>query len=247
MKAFKKTWRYFSPYAVGAVLCWCLIVARITLAHTQGPRDRHQLRPCQPHVVCSLSLPAFQCPPSRSSIRSIQRLQAAKKKKQDNTQGNRVVAVNRIAYRNYEILETLEAGVSLLGTEVKAIRAGKLNLRDGYIRPGGKRTGRLASLELRNVHIGPHSTAGSYFQHEQRRPRPLLVHQSEARKWIMQVEQQPGWTMVPLQAYFNEQRRLKLQIALCRGKTLRDKRATIQARDQKRESQRILKSFRASL
>ncbi|KAL7563237.1 hypothetical protein ACA910_015729 [Epithemia clementina (nom. ined.)] len=174
---------------------------------------------------------------------------AAANKRDKKKRHHKVVAVNRIAYRNYEILETLEAGISLLGTEVKAIRDGKLNLRDGYIRPSrrSKQSGKFSSLELLNVHIGQHATTGAYFQHDERRIRPLLVHQHEARKWARQVEEQPGWTMVPLQAYFSQEtRRLKLQIALCRGKTLRDKRATIQARDEQRESQRIIKTFRAS-
>lgn len=108
----------------------------------------------------------------------------AKKKKKKSPGGN-TISVNRIAYRNYEVLDTLEAGISLKGTEVKAIRDGKLNLRDGYVRP--TKNGR--SCILYNVHIGKHNTAGIYFQHEETRPRPLLVHKEEARKWQQKTEQ----------------------------------------------------------
>jgi SsrA-binding protein len=157
-----------------------------------------------------------------------------KKKSKDTT-----ITVNRIAYRNYEVVQTLEAGVALLGTEVKAIRDGKMNLRDGYIRPS--KNGR--SCVLHNVHIGKHSMAGAYFQHEEKRPRVLLVHKEEARKFLQQTEQQ-GMTIIPLKAYFSDFNMVKIQIALCRGKNVRDKRVTIKERDAKREENRIIKSFR---
>jgi SsrA-binding protein len=161
----------------------------------------------------------------------------AKKKKGP---GSKTVAVNRIAYRNYEVLDTLEAGISLLGTEVKSIRDGKLNLRDGYVKPS--KNGR--SCTLHNVHVGKCSQVGAeYFQHEEKRPRALLVHRSEARKFLQQTEQQ-GMTVVPLKAYWNDDNKLKIQIALCRGKNVRDKRAAIQERDVKRETNRIIKNFR---
>lgn len=147
------------------------------------------------------------------------------------------IAVNRIAYRNYEILETLEAGISLKGTEIKAIRDGKLNLRDGYVRPSDR------SCVLHNVHVGLCTQVGNqFFQHEERRPRQLLVHKRQALKLKQQVEQK-GMTVVPLKAYFNNQNRLKLEIALVRGKNVRDKRATIRERDLKRETNRIIKNF----
>ena len=162
-----------------------------------------------------------------------------KKKK---SPGSKTVAVNRIAYRNYEILDTLEAGVSLVGTEVKSIRDGKLNLRDGYVKPS--KNGR--SCTLHNVHVGKCSQVGAeYFQHEEKRPRALLVHRSEARKFLQQTEQQ-GMTVIPLKAYWNDDNKLKIQIALCRGKNVRDKRAAIQERDVKRETNRIIKNFRIS-
>jgi SsrA-binding protein len=155
--------------------------------------------------------------------------------------GSTLIAVNRVARRNYEVLETMEAGISLLGTEVKAIRdKGKLNLRDGYVRP----TKNGKSCILYNVHISQHSTAGPYFQHEEKRPRPLLVHKQEAKKLLQKTELQ-GLTIVPLKAYFNDQNKVKIEIALCRGKNVRDKRADIKERDANREARRmILQTFR---
>ncbi|EEC44417.1 predicted protein, partial [Phaeodactylum tricornutum CCAP 1055/1] len=101
------------------------------------------------------------------------------------------------AYRNYEIVDAIEAGISLVGTEVKSIRNGKLNLRDSYIRPTKDEwSGILYNV---HVHIGKHSQAGAFFQHEETRPRALLAHKAEARKLLQQPEQQ-GMTSVPLKA-----------------------------------------------
>lgn len=133
----------------------------------------------------------------------------------------------------------MEAGIALSGTEVKAIRDGKMNLRDGFIRPS--KDGR--SCVLHNVHIGKHTMAGEFFQHEEKRPRKLLVHKEQARKLLQQTET-TGMTIVPLKAYFNDFNLVKLQIALCRGKNVRDKRVAIKEREAKREENRIIKSFR---
>ena len=163
----------------------------------------------------------------------------AKKKKKKKSPGGNTITVNRIAYRNYEVLDTLEAGICLTGTEVKAIRDGKMNIRDGYVRPS--KDGR--SCVLYNAHIGKHNTAGAYFQHEEKRARTLLVHKEQARKWKAQTDQD-GMTIVPLKAYFSDTNLVKIQIALCRGKNVRDKRAAIKERDAKREANRIIKTFR---
>ena len=157
-----------------------------------------------------------------------------KKKPKDNT-----ICVNRQARRNFEILDTLEAGISLKGTEVKSIRDGKMNLQDAFVKTSFN--GR--SCTLMNCHIGKHNMAGPYFQHEERRQRPLLVHKEEARKWKSKTEQ-AGMTIVPLKAYFNDENKVKIQIALCRGKNVRDKRNDIKERDMKRETSRIAKNFR---
>ena len=152
---------------------------------------------------------------------------------------DKIIAINRQARRNYEILETLEAGISLKGTEVKSIRDGKMNLGDGFVKTS--KDGR--TLTLMNVHIGKHTMSGAFFQHEERRPRTLLVHKDQARKWKQKTEQ-ASMTIVPLKAYFSDSNRVKIEIAVCRGKNVRDKREDIKQRDAKREDNRIIKNFR---
>ncbi|VEU39938.1 unnamed protein product [Pseudo-nitzschia multistriata] len=165
-------------------------------------------------------------------------LYAKSGKKKKKPKGN-TICVNRQARRNYEIVDTLEAGISLLGTEVKSIRDGKMNLQDAFVKPSSN--GR--SCTLMNCHIGKHTMSGAYFQHEERRPRPLLVHRSEARK-LLQKTETTGMTIVPLKAYFNDDNKVKIQIALAKGKNVRDKRQDIKDRDLKRETSRIIKNFR---
>ena len=185
--------------------------------------------------IAFIILPRISHAPSPSHASSLHAKSGKKKKKpKDST-----IALNRQAYRNYEIIDTLEAGISLLGTEVKSIRDGKMNLRDGYVK--ASKDGRGCTLF--NVHISKHRFSGEYFQHEEKRPRPLLVHKREARKLKQQTEAD-GMTVVPLKAYFNDDNRIKIQIALCRGKNVRDKRQTIKDREAKRETSRMVKNFR---
>jgi SsrA-binding protein len=165
-------------------------------------------------------------------------LYAKSGKKKKKPKGN-TICVNRRARFQYEILDTLEAGIVLKGTEVKSIRDGKMNLQDAFVKVD--RNGRSASLL--NCHIAKHTMSGAYFQHEEKRPRDLLIHTSEAKK-LSQRTEQSGMTIVPLKAYFNDDNRVKLQIGLARGKNVRDKRATIKERDEKRETSRIIKNFR---
>jgi SsrA-binding protein len=145
----------------------------------------------------------------------------------------KIVADNRQARFLYEILETYEAGVELLGTEVKSIRAGKANLRDGY---GLLRQGQIWLL---NAHISPHNSTSVYFNHEPTRTRRLLMHKAEIRKLIGKVEQQ-GLTLVPLKLYL-KRGRVKVTIALVRGKKLHDKREDLKKRDDKRDIDRAMK------
>lgn len=197
-------------------------------------------------ILCLAPITAFLSPqlqitttcssPLQSPTQLLAKSGKKKKKPRDNT-----ICVNRQARRNYEVLDTLEAGISLVGTEVKSIRAGKMNMADGYVRPS--RNGR--ECELFNVHISKHSQSAEYFNHEERRPRKLLVHKEEARRLLQQTER-AGMTIVPLKAYFNEQNRVKIQIGVCRGKNVRDKRQDIKEREAKREGQRMMKSFRIS-
>lgn len=163
----------------------------------------------------------------------------AKKSKKKKRPKDSTIAVNRAAYRNYEVIDTLECGISLLGTEVKSIREGKMNLKDGFVK--ASQDGRGCTLH--NVHISKHRMSGEYFQHEETRVRPLLVHKEQARKLKQQTEKD-GMTMVPVKAYFNEQNKVKIMIGICKGKNVRDKRQTIKEREAKRETSRMVKNFR---
>jgi len=130
---------------------------------------------------------------------------------------NRLLADNRFARHQYEILETLECGIELLGTEVKSIRAGQVNLRDGFclIRNG--------EMQLHNVHISPHSHAGKFFNHEPLRVRKLLAHRREIDKLRVALDQK-GLTLIPLNLHLKGSW-IKLTIGLGKGRKLHDKRA----------------------
>jgi SsrA-binding protein len=147
----------------------------------------------------------------------------------------KIVSDNRQARFLYEILETYEAGIELVGTEVKAIRAGKVNLRDGFalIRDG--------EAWLLNVHISPHQTTSQVFNHDPRRTRKLLLHRDEIRKLIGKVEQQ-GLTLVPLKMYL-KRGWVKVDLALVRGKKLHDKREDLKRRQDQRDIERAVKNF----
>ena len=147
--------------------------------------------------------------------------------------GIKIVSDNRQARYLYEILETYEAGIELVGTEVKSIRAGKVNLRDGYafIKNG--------EAWLSNVHISPYRETSQYFNHEPLRVRKLLLHRKEINKLIGQTEQK-GLTLVPLKMYFKKGR-VKVAIGLGRGKKLHDKRETARKRDDQRAMARAMK------
>jgi SsrA-binding protein len=153
----------------------------------------------------------------------------------DNTEGYKIISDNRKARYLYEILETYEAGIQLMGTEVKSIREGKANLQDGYalIRNG--------EAWLLNVHISPYTGSGEYFNHDPRRTRKLLLHRQEIRKLIGKVEQQ-GLTLVPLKIYL-KRGLVKVSIALAKGKKLHDKREDLKRRQDQREIQRAMKNY----
>ncbi|KEF41183.1 MAG: single-stranded DNA-binding protein [Cyanobium sp. CACIAM 14] len=129
---------------------------------------------------------------------------------------HRLLADNRFARHQYEILETLETGIELLGTEVKSIRAGQVNLRDGFclIRQG--------EMQLHNVHISPHSHAGRFFNHDPLRVRKLLAHRREIDKLRGALEQK-GLTLVPLNMHLKGSW-IKVTIGLGKGRKLHDKR-----------------------
>jgi SsrA-binding protein len=152
-----------------------------------------------------------------------------------NSEGYKIVSDNRKARYLYEILETYEAGIVLQGTEVKSIRAGKVNLQDAYalIRGG--------EAWLLNAHISPFEKASGYFNHDSRRTRKLLLHKEEINKLLGQVEQK-GLTLVPLKMYLKNGR-VKVDVAVGRGKKLHDKREDIRQKDDKRAMERAMKRY----
>ena len=146
------------------------------------------------------------------------------------------VTANKKAYRNFELVEKFEAGLSLVGTEVKSLRAG-----------GGDLNGSYARIEdeqcwLVGAGIAPYEQAG-HNQHEPTRKRKLLLHKAEIRRIRGKLEQR-GFTLVPLRIYFNNRGLAKAELALARGKKQFDKRQTITARDQKRDLDRNIKKYR---
>ena len=148
----------------------------------------------------------------------------------------KVVATNRKAQRDYSILETIEAGIELKGSEVKSIRAGKINLNDSFARFEG------SQIILYNTHISPYEEA-SYLNVEPTRPRRLLLHKNQIKKLTGQLTQR-GFTLVPLKVYFSDRGFAKVELALCKGKKLYDKRENIKRREADLEMRRILKSRR---
>jgi SsrA-binding protein len=145
------------------------------------------------------------------------------------------IAENRKAYHDYHLLETFEAGVALLGTEVKAIREGRVNLRDSFARVQN------GEVFLYNVNISPYSHRG-YSDHEALRPRKLLLHREEIRKLIGKTVER-GMTLVPVRLYFKNGR-VKVALSLAKGKKDYDKRETIKRREADRESRAAIKSRR---
>lgn len=148
-------------------------------------------------------------------------------------EARRVVSRNRRAAFEYELEETLEAGLVLLGTEVKALRGGTANLEDAWISIDD--TGRAHLLK---AHIPPYAQAGPA-NHEPLRPRALLLHRHEARQ-LRQRLKEKGLTLVPVQLYFQGPW-IKLECAVARGKKLHDKRATLREKDDRREMDRTLR------
>jgi len=147
---------------------------------------------------------------------------------------SRVVAENRKARYNYEILDTVEAGIQLHGTEVKALRDGRANVADAYASDAG------GELWLYNFHIPEYQKATVLLNHELRRPRKLLLHRSELNKMIGSIQQE-GLTIVPLRVYFNERGMAKVLIGLAKGKKVHDKRESSKQRDWQRDKQRLLR------
>jgi len=156
--------------------------------------------------------------------------------KSERQKAERIIAENRKAFHDYHILETLEAGVALLGTEGKSIREGRVNLRDSYARV------EEGEVFLYNVHISPYSHRG-YADHEPLRRRKLLLKKQEIRKLIGKTVQR-GVTLVPVRLYFRNNR-VKVAVSLAKGKQAHDKREAIRARETERETRAAMKARRA--
>ena len=149
--------------------------------------------------------------------------------------GDRVVATNRRARREYEFLETFEAGIVLQGSEVKSLREGKAQLSEAYARVDG------GEMWLFQLHIPPWTFATGFGAHEPDRKRKLLLHRAQIDELLGRTQQQ-SLTLVPLSIYFKEGR-AKVELALARGRRLYDKRNVIMARDAEREAARASKEM----
>jgi SsrA-binding protein len=147
----------------------------------------------------------------------------------------KTVATNRKAYHNYYIGDSVEAGITLTGTEIKSVREGKVSLADAYVRPEN------GELWLLNAHIARYD-AGSYMSHQPTRPRKLLLHRKQIDSLASKVQER-GFTLLPLRLYIKDSL-AKVEVALGRGKRLYDKRAAIARHETEREIERAIKRRR---
>lgn len=150
-------------------------------------------------------------------------------------QGVKQAAANRKAYHDYFILERYEAGIELFGTEVKSIRAGTLNLKDSFC------TIKDGEIFVRGMHVSPYEQ-GNIFNRDPVRPRRLLMHKKEILKLNAKV-MQDGAALIPLSVYFKDSR-VKVEVGLCKGKKLYDKRESEAKRQANRDIDRTLKNYR---
>lgn len=153
----------------------------------------------------------------------------------DSAEGRKVVATNRRARHEYDVLERMEAGIALTGPEVKSIRAGKVSIAEAFARVDN------GEVWLHDMHISPYEAA-SRWNTDPLRPRRLLLHRNEIRKLIGGVEEK-GRTLVPLEIYF-KRGRAKVELAVARGRKLHDKRQELKRQEAKREVERALRDSR---
>lgn len=146
--------------------------------------------------------------------------------------GNRLISSNRKAYHDYFISDTMEAGLVLMGSEIKSVRLGRVNLRDSYVAV------RNGEAWLVGTHIAGYAQA-SYQDHDPNRDRKLLMHRQEIQRWVLKAEQK-GFTIIPLKMYLKNNR-AKVEIGLARGKREYDKREAIAKRETDRNLRRVLK------
>lgn len=145
----------------------------------------------------------------------------------------KVIVTNRKAYHEYHIIQTVEAGIALTGSEIKSVRAARVSMGDAYVKSENRQ------MWLYNAHIARYDAA-SYMGHDPVRPRKLLLHRKEIANLTSQIVQK-GFTLIPLRLYIKDSY-AKLEIALARGKKLYDKRETIATRETERKIQRVAKT-----
>ncbi|MFH1191121.1 MAG: SsrA-binding protein SmpB [Candidatus Omnitrophota bacterium] len=149
---------------------------------------------------------------------------------------SKIIATNRKAYRDYEVLESLECGIELKGSEVKSLRAAKINLDDSFARFEG------AEIFLYNAHIS-HYAQASYLNVDPDRQRKLLLHKRQIERINGKLAQK-GQTLIPLKVYFNDRGFVKIELALCKGKKLYDKRESVKRRETDKLLRRVIKDRR---
>jgi len=148
----------------------------------------------------------------------------------------KVVATNKKAYHDYEILDKYEAGIELKGSEVKAIREGRVNLKDSFIKI------KDGEVFWKQGHISNLDTTHKAFRHDEKRDRRLLLHKKEIAK-LAGYTSEKGYTLIPTKLYFNNKNLAKLEIAVAKGRKLHDKRRMIKERELKREAAAAMKRY----
>lgn len=149
-------------------------------------------------------------------------------------ENNSVIAINRRARFDYQIVETVEAGLMLTGTEVKSLRLGHAQIHQAYAGPDGDH------LTLFGAHIDEYAVAGKHLQHEPRRPRALLLNKKEIKRLLAALSRE-GMTLVPIKLYFNARGKVKLEVGLAKGKRQVEKRDAAKERDWNRDKARIVR------
>lgn len=157
-------------------------------------------------------------------------------REKDQEKREKAIATNRKAFHDYHVEDKWEAGIMLKGTEVKALRAGLINLKDSYASVDH------GEVVLHNCHINPYSH-GNLMNHDPLRPRKLLLHRKEINKLIGRTQQQ-GLTLIPLRVYFSPRGHVKVEIALAKGKKQHDRREALKEREAGREVERAMKGVR---
>jgi SsrA-binding protein len=145
----------------------------------------------------------------------------------------KIILKNKKLKANYEVIEKMEAGIALTGTEVKSLREGKVNFKDSYCKI------KNGEVFLLDMHISPYNYGG-YYNHDPERPRKLLLHKKEIFRLKSKISEK-GYTLVPSMIYFNNKGKVKIELALCKGKNKADRRETLKRRDIEREIRSRLK------